>query len=150
MKVYKFIIAFFIVVFIYSCGSGDNPGNDEKTQLIEDVENDGFKYIGPAQTQNGIWDTLMLGYTDRENGVYHNTSERFEKLKIRGYEFEEVSDELYKSVLLIYCFEFDDSEEEKKFEKFQKYILNYQRHSKNQVEFYQKNEKWILRLEPMP
>jgi hypothetical protein len=150
MKVYKFIIAFFIVAFTYSCGSSDNPRNDVKTQLIEEIENDGFKYIGPAQTRNGIWDTLMLGYTDRENGVYHNKSERFEKLKIEGYEFEEVSDELYKTVLLIYCFEFNDSEEKKKFEKFQKYILNYQRHSKNKVEFYQKNEKWFLRFEPMP
>lgn len=146
MNVYKFIIVFFTIAFIYSCDSK----NDEKTQIIEKIESDGFKYIGPAQIQNGICDTLMLGYTDRENGVYHNKSERFEEFKIIGYEFEEVSDELYKTVLLIYSFEFNDSEEEKKFENFQKYILNYQRHSKNQVEFYQQNGKWYLRFEPMP
>ena len=150
MKVSKFFLVCCIVTFIYSCEPGNNTEDDEKTQLISEIENDGFKYIGLAELQNGIWDTLMLGYTDRVNGVYHNKSERFKELKIKGYEFEEVSDELYKSVLLIYCFEFNDSEEKKKFEKFQKYSLNYQRHSKNEVTFYMKNEKWYLRFEPMP
>ncbi len=100
--------------------------------------------------QAGIWNTSMLGYTDRKNGVYHEKSVEFKELEIKGYEFKEVSDELFKKVLLIYSFEFNSSEEEKKFEKFQKYILNYQTHSKNDVEFYQKNGKWFLRFEPMP
>ncbi len=148
MKKYTFIIVFLTI--ICSCESNHNTENDEKAQLIEEFEKEGFKYLGQAQLQYGISDTLMHGYTDRKNGVYHNKTERFKELEINGYEFEESADALFKQRLMIYSFEFHDSEEKEKFEKFQKYILNYQRHSKNKVRFYKRSQKWFLRFEPMP
>ena len=150
MKGIKSAILFFILILVCSCGSNDSSIQPERAQLIAKVEGEGFRYIGPAPVQNGIWDTVLLGYTDRGNGVYHNRSERFEHLRIDGYEFEELGDELYKRRLMIFCFAFDDSEEKRRFEELQPYLLNYQRHSKNQVEFHQNNGEWLLRFEPMP
>ena len=150
MKRSKFTLLFLTIATLFSCESNYKVANAEKTQIIEAIGEDEYTYIGSAQLPNGIWDTLLLGYSDRENGIYHNKSEAFETLKITGYEFEESRDELFKQRLLIFSFEFNKLEEKRKFEEFQKYILNYQRHSKNQVEFYKQNEKWFLRFEPMP
>src|SRR5690606_9806481 len=114
------------------------------------IENEGYDYLGEAQSVHGIWDTLILGYTDKENEIYYEISEKFKTLKISGYEFEKTLDLPYKQKLMIYQFEFENAKEMGKFESFQKYILNYQRHSKNNVDFYKKDENWYLRFEPMP
>jgi hypothetical protein len=146
MKSHQYLLLLFIIGLAYAC----NFSNHEKTQLIEEMKEEGFDYIGPAPSQNGIWDTLLIGYSDRENGIFHNKSERFETLEINGYEFEKTANERFKKSVLIFSFTFNDAAEKVKFENFQKYMINYQQHSKNQVEFYEKNETWFLRFGLMP
>ncbi len=147
MKTLQFIL---ILLVVCSCSSQEKPHPNEKPSFATAIENEGYNYIGVTETPAGIWDTLMFGYTDRKNGIYHEREERFKTLRISGYKFEEASDNIYKSRLMIYKFEFEDLMEEERFENFQNYIWNYQQHSKNQVKFYKEDENWFLRFEPMP
>lgn len=145
MRIFKIILILFLAC---SCGTKNKTISTEKPEWAEEIENEGYTYIGETKTPSGIWDTLMLGYTERQNGIYHNKTERFKKLRIKGYEFKASSDKLFK--LMIYQFEFEDLKEKERFERFQGYILNYQIHSKNNAAFYEKEGDWFLRFEPMP
>ncbi len=136
------------MIFIISCGNDKNNSNEK--EIISNIESEGYKYIGECATPSGIWDTLILGYTNRTNGIFHMKELRPKDLKIKGYEFEEVSNEKWKSKLMIYKFEFNNKIEVNKFEEFQDFMLNYQRHSKNKVKLFQEDSKWFLRFEPMP
>lgn len=140
----KITTLIFLILMLLSCGSGSHP------TWIQDIEKEGYTYIEEVAPPNGISDTMMYGYTDRENGIFHPTSLAFRTLKISGYKFEKSPSETYKQPLMIYRFEFKDATERKAFEDFQKYILNYQRHVKNTVEFYENEGEWILKFGPMP
>lgn len=132
-------------MIIFSC-----TNDKQYKQLISDVESEGYKYIGECTPPYGIRDTLILGYTNRTNGIFHAKNLSPKELKIKGYEFEKVSDKKWKSKLMIYQFEFGTKEEVEKFEKFQVFLINYQSHYKNKVEFFQHDSIWFLRFEPMP
>lgn len=140
----KTLSAIFILLFMYSCGSNAQPA------WISDIETEGYTYIGETTPPNGISDTVMYGYTDRENGIFHQKTLSFRTLKISGFKFEKSPNQTYKQPLMIYRFEFEDATEKKAFEDFQKYILNYQRHTKNTAEFYDQDGEWMLRFGPMP
>jgi len=137
----------FILLFIVACTAKENTKEDA---IIAEIESEGYTYIGEAKMPAGIKDTLIWGYTDRINENFFNKTEKFNALKIKGYEFDKVSENRYKEKLMIYRFIFNDLNEKERFERFQKYILNYQQHSKNKVEFFQKKSEWLLRFEPMP
>ena len=147
MKKTLYILLF--IISIFSCET-ENKLSSAEADLISDFENEGYKYLGECSTPGGISNTMIRGYTNRVNGVFHNKVERFNSLEINGYEFEEIENNKWKFKLMVYCFEFEDIEEEKRFQEFQEYVLNYQRHSKNKVEFFKKDSKWFLRFEPMP
>ena len=56
----------------------------------------------------------------------------------------------FREFIQLYRFDFLNNNEESNFVNFQKFILNYQRHSKNQVEFIKKEKSWYLLFIPMP
>ena len=140
---------FILITFLLSCGSNDQQKKNNSL-LIEEIESKGYKYLGDADPPSGISDTMLSGYTDRVDNIYYNRTEKFKSLNINGFKFEESADVKDKKILLIYQFDFKEKKEKERFEKFQNFILNYQRHSKNNTEFFQKDTTWYLRFEPMP
>jgi len=144
----KNYITILILLIFASCGTEESR-TEEDAVIIKEIESEGYNYIGEAETPSGICDTVMLGHSDRVNGVFFNKTERFKTLKIKGYQFEKEAETGYTKTVMIYRFNFSDLDEQKRFERFQKFINNDQSHSKNKVKFYQKDATWFLRFEPM-
>lgn len=117
--------------------------------LIDSLTTEGYKYRILEYPTYGLSDTLLCGYTDRINGVFHNTQWNPKSLSISGLLFEK-NEELTINVAHYYRFNFKESSEEKKFSKFKENIHNYQQNHKNQVHFFDKNGEHYLKLIPMP
>ena len=145
----KTALFFMTLILLVSCRN-DKSLSAEK--IIAKIESEGYTYTGECETPYGIDDTLLLGYTDRDRttGIFHGRELRPKYLSIKGYAFEEVSNDEWKSTLMIYEFDFNDRNELRKFEAFQDFLINYQSHSKNTANFVKEGSKWFLRFKPMP
>lgn len=142
-----------ILLLLASCNTPTNKEIPKQLKsdgwLIDSLTTEGYDYSILEQPASGLSDTLLRGYTDRINGVFHNTKWNPQSLSISSLRFEK-NEELTINVLHYYRFNFKDSSEEKKFCKFKNDMLNYQQNHKNQVHFFDKNGEHYLKLIPMP
>lgn len=113
------------------------------------MKTQGYNTTEECDPPPGISDTLILGYTDRTQGVFQDKILELKKLKISGLGFEK-KEERWTKIVRYYRFDFDSAEEKKKFEDFQYFCSQYQTHGKNQVRFIQKDLTWFLEFRPMP
>lgn len=142
-----------ILLLLTSCSGTSNHTIPKQLKLdnwlIDSLTTEGYDYSILEKPMHGLSDTLIRGYTDRINGVFHNTKWNPKTLSISGLHFEK-NEDLTINIVHYYRFNFKDSSEEKKFSKFKNNILNYQQNHKNQVQFFTKNGEHYLKLIPMP
>jgi hypothetical protein len=138
---------FFFVLILVSCSS---PHSTLDQALIEQMKLEKFSYIEPCNAPMGIADTLLIGYTPRnENGIFHRKDFHPRSLKISGLKFEKTEFNDYHKTVMLFKFEFTDQQEELAFENHQSFIIHFQTHTKNKAEFFKKEGIWILRFKPM-
>lgn len=148
MKVFLFL---FFITILLSCktSSSTSVQVDQNQWLIDSLVLEEYAFAGEANLPNGMSPSLIAGYTDRVNGIYHLKELNVASLQIISLKFQK-EDTNWTRQVYFYQFLFDDKKEEAQFENFQKLILNYQQHSKNQVAFFKRNSFWYLKFIPMP
>ncbi len=144
-----YLIIFFLVFIIACNNESDSLDNGSFEWLIDSMTTIGYKQFANCKLPNGISDTLILGYTDRTKKYFYNKELKLKTLRITGIRFDK-KEKSWKQIQYFYRFDFDNKKEEKKFLKFQKLCLNYQKHNKNFAEFFMRDTIWHLSFKPMP
>lgn len=145
----KILLCVFLIATALSCTTRATAQEKEHQWLIDSLNTENFILNEQGGFPEGITPSLIRGYTNRVNGIFHLKELKLESLKITSLKFER-KEELWTRNVQYYHFSFEDKQEEAQFERFQSLLLNYQAHSKNQVSFFKRNATWYLKFIPMP
>lgn len=147
----KIVLFLLLISTILSCVNTtySSASTRQNQWVIDSLSTGGYVLNGEANFPEGISDSLIRGYTDRVNGIYHLKELKVTSLEITSLKFEK-KETSWTRQIYYYQFSFKDKKEEVQFVRFQKLIQNYQTHSKNQVTFFRQNKSWYLEFIPMP
>jgi hypothetical protein len=65
-----------LLVCFFVCQNGSKAPNIY-SDLMAELEADAYEYIGEGKLPAGISDTVLLGYIQPENGIFHELKARF-------------------------------------------------------------------------
>jgi len=114
---------YILIIFIALIACNNKNYTEDDRALIESTEREGYRFTGECETPPGLRDTLLIGYTDRTKGIFHKKELKLKHLKIKGFEFEKASNDIWKSKLMLYEFNFSNDEELHRFIEFQNLVL---------------------------